>query len=122
MCFSPRSSTVPGRGDGHGGSSWRPLRGRADLSGAGLPVGVDGVRPPGPAAVDSETVNVNVVVPALPSASVTSSIVRVAVSSLVIVPWPWPSPTVAPVTFVTLTKNVSVGSIAVSPLTVTSKV
>ena len=38
-------------------------------------------------------------------------------SSLTIVPWPWPSATVAPVTFVTLTRNVSSGSTAVSPLT-----
>ena len=34
--------------------------------------------------------------------------------------WPWPSATVAPVTFVTLTKNDSFGSTPVSPLTVTS--
>ena len=45
--------------------------------------------------------------------------VRVVV---VIVPWPWPSVTVAPVTLVTLTKNVSFGSAVVSPLTRTLKV
>ena len=69
------------------------------------------------------TVKVKAVVPALPSASVTSLIASVpgtgATSSLVIVPWPWASPTVAPVTLVTLTKKVSLGSVVRSPLTVT---
>ena len=41
------------------------------------------------------------------------------VSSLTIVPWPWPSVTLAPVTFVTLTKNVSLVSGVLSPLTST---
>ena len=41
-------------------------------------------------------------------------------SSFRIVPRPWPSATVAPVTFVTLTKNDSFASMPVSPLTVTS--
>ena len=41
-------------------------------------------------------------------------------SSFRIVPWPWPSATVAPVTFVTLTKNDSFASMPVSPLTLTS--
>ena len=43
-------------------------------------------------------------------------------SSVWIVPWPWPSVTVAPVTFVTFTKNVSSGSTAASPLTTTENV
>ena len=54
------------------------------------------------------------VVPASPSASVTSSIESVpgtggAASLLVITPLPWPSTTVAPVTLVTLTKKLLVG-------------
>ena len=43
-------------------------------------------------------------------------------SSFWIVPCPWPSVNVAPVTLVMLTKNVSSGSNAVSPLTSTLKV
>ncbi len=43
-------------------------------------------------------------------------------SSLTIVPWPCPSTTVAPVTFVTLTKKVSSGSATVSPVTKTENV
>jgi hypothetical protein len=45
-----------------------------------------------------------------------------ATSSFWIVPWPWPSETVAPVTFVTLTRKVSSGSTSVSPFTSTSNV
>jgi len=44
-----------------------------------------------------------------------------ATSSLVIVPCPWASVAVAPVMFVTLTKNVSLASTTVSPLTSTVK-
>lgn len=66
---------------------------------------------------------VAVVVPLLPSLTLTSSIDRAGcASSLTIVPRPCPSLTVAPVTLLTLTKNVSSGSASVSPLTSTVKV
>ncbi|SUZ38490.1 hypothetical protein CPBF1521_44460 [Xanthomonas arboricola pv. juglandis] len=66
---------------------------------------------------------VAVVVPLLPSLTLTSSIDSAgSASSLTMVPWPWPSPTLAPVTLLTLTKKVSFGSLSVSPLTSTVKV
>ena len=70
---------------------------------------------------DSWTTNENVVVPALPSTPVTSAIDSVgAASSLTIVPVACASATVAPLTLVTLTNNVSFGSGSVSPFTVTA--
>ena len=82
----------------------------------------DRLRPPVGAGAERLTVNVKVVVPALPSFNETSLIVRFgAASSLTIVPCPWPSVTFAPVTLVTLTKKVSLVSGVVSPLTRTVK-
>ncbi len=87
-----------------------------------LAVAMSKVTPPAGAGAERLTVKVKVVVPALPSFSETSLIVRLgAASSLTIVPCPWPSVTVAPVTLVTLTKNVSFVSGVVSPLTRTVK-
>jgi hypothetical protein len=71
-----------------------------------------------PLAADSETVNVAVVVPALPSARETSPTDRLGAGSLsVIVPTPWASPICpgAPTRFVRFTTNVSVGSSVASP-------
>ena len=79
------------------------------------------VMPPVGAAKVDVTVNLRLVVPLLPSFAETSLMLNTGVSSLRIVPAAWPSVTLAPETFVTFTKNVSLGSIFVSPLTVTSK-
>ncbi|MNU93265.1 hypothetical protein D3C71_832040 [compost metagenome] len=76
-----------------------------------------------PLTADNVTVNVAVTVPALPSVTVVSLMdSEGTASSLTIVPVPWPSATVAPVTLLTLTRKVSLGSCNVSPLTSTVKV
>ena len=67
--------------------------------------------------------NVAVVVPALPSVTVTSSIDRVGgASSSVIVPAPWPSAIVALAGLDRSTENVSLASSSRSPLTATVNV
>ena len=67
--------------------------------------------------------NTALIVPALPSTTVTSLIdSEGSGSSLTMVPTPWPSATMALITLVTLTKKVSDGSLSVSPLTSTVKV
>src|SRR5258705_303955 len=72
-------------------------------------------------ALDSLTVKVNTVGPTVPSFWLTSLIEMVAAPpSLTIVPTPWLSLIVALTGFVRLTKNVSLGSNLVSPLTVTA--
>ncbi|MCW0449083.1 hypothetical protein NB706_001917 [Xanthomonas sacchari] len=76
-----------------------------------------------PLAALRVTVNVAVVVPLLPSMTLTSPIESDGcASSLTMVPWPCPSATVAPLTLLTLTKKVSSGSLSVSPITCTVKV
>ena len=86
-------------------------------------VAISNVTPPAGAGAESETVNAKVVVPLLPSASVTSLIVRfAAASSLLIVPVPWPVVMLALTTLVTLTKNVSAASGVMSPSTSTVNV
>ncbi len=73
-----------------------------------------------PLAAESVTVKPSVVVPALPSATATSSIESVgAPSSFVIVPVPWLSRIVAFVGTLRLTRRVSFGSAFTSPFTVT---
>ena len=76
------------------------------------------VKPPC-TALFSVNVNVNGVVPLLPSASVTSFTAMLALSSLLIVPTPVPSAIVAPVGLERFRLNVSLASSTVSPLTVT---
>ena len=74
-----------------------------------------------PLAAESETVNVAVVVPALPSATDTSPIDRVgAGSSSVMVAWPEPSAIVALAGLDRATVKVSLFSSIASPFTVTS--
>src|SRR5262245_27892089 len=75
---------------------------------------------PGPGAGGRECVNERPGVPLLPSDAETSLTLKVGLSSFWIVPVPWPFVMLAPLTFETLTKKFSLGSIAVSPLTVTS--
>ena len=75
-----------------------------------------------PLAADGETVNVAVVVPALPSVTETSFTERVGAGSLsVIVPTPWASPIWpgVPTRFVRFTTNVSFDSSEESPTTET---
>ena len=72
-----------------------------------------------PLAAESETVNVAVVVPALPSARETSSIERAgAASSSLIVPIPEPSAIVALTGLDNVTVKVSLFSSTTSPFTV----
>ncbi len=73
-----------------------------------------------PLGAESETVNVAVVVPALPSATETSPIDRVgAASSSVMVPCPEPSAIVALAGFDRTTVKVSFASSTTSPFTLT---
>ena len=67
-------------------------------------VAMSNVMPPAGAGNDEVTVKVNIVAPALPSLRDAS--LRLALAIVVeIVPVPWPSATVAPETFVTLTRT-----------------
>ena len=76
-----------------------------------------------PLAAESETVNVAVVVPALPSVTVTSSIDRVGdASSSVMVPVPEPSAIVALPGLDSPTVKVSFASSVTSPFTVMATV
>ena len=76
-------------------------------------------------ALDSETVKVALVVPLLPSVSVTSEMLSpgaVTPSSLVMVPVALAWASVAPVGLVRVTVKVSLGSTTVSPRTLTATV
>ncbi|HBD19049.1 MAG TPA: hypothetical protein DC063_02405 [Arenimonas sp.] len=76
-----------------------------------------------PLAAERLTVNTALLLPALPSAGLTSLMDSDGSgSSLTIVPTPWPSTTTAFTTLVTLTKKVSLGSLSASPLTCAVKV
>ncbi|MCY1524798.1 hypothetical protein D9M68_597490 [compost metagenome] len=76
-----------------------------------------------PLAALRVTVKTALVVPLLPSTTVTSLMDRLGNgSSLTMVPCPWASATMALTTLVTLTKKVSLGSLSASPLTCTVKV
>ncbi len=73
-------------------------------------------------AADSETVNTKDLLPLLPSVADTSLMVRAGMggaSSLVMVPKPCASVMVAPLALLRLTKNVSLASTSVSPVTFT---
>jgi hypothetical protein len=73
-----------------------------------------------PLAAESVTVKVADVVPLLPSVTVTSLIDSEDAASLsLMVPWPWLSRMTALTAFERFTKNVSLGSSMVSPLTST---
>src|SRR5438105_677745 len=66
------------------------------------------VMPLAGAGKEELTLNLNVVVPLLPSFAETSLMLKRAMSSFRIFPTPWPSATVAPEMFATFTKNLSV--------------
>ncbi len=74
-----------------------------------------------PLGAESETVKPSVAVPALPSATATSSIESTGTpaSSLPIVPMPWLSEIVALTGALRLTTRISSGSFFTSPFTVT---